>query len=802
MVKNKLKIIYLIGSIEFFVAAIFILNINHSTEQGGLFGYSFHRLLLVTLTLVIAIFLLFLPKSKIEKYELIIKEAFQEKYLVWSYISISLFIMGLLIWLTPKSNIGYFRYYFERLRPLVTALCILPFQINFKLIFNNKIRIDKNLLRSPILVFVFLLFIFVFISISKFGISPDLYYWNVAGIPLTSFQFIILFYISFNVFCLISIFQKPQNNKKIPKVDIILMIILYFGTILIWFNTPMVKHYFSIEPTPPYNQPFPYSDARTLDLGAISIINGWGINFGGSIDKPLYIGILSIFHTFSPNNYSIITLIQISLLALIVPIMYLLGKLFRNRFLGIFISLIVMIKLRNAILLSHIVASVNPKLYVTEVFTLLGLLCISILLFVWVNKKDNKTWLSLIVGCVLGITTLIRMNPVILLPAISLFMFFVMWKNRKAWIFQNFIFLVSFIAIISPWLITGRYIDGTPYYFFKFTEIIKFRYSQTNLDTNLDSSFSELDKSKVGNENKDKIIYKYSYYSNSDIKIFDINSFPGFVINHTLHNIIGSFLILPDTLTREDQNILNLVKRPYWQENQTGIWKGELGTGQQYVIFLNLIIVSFGLYWSWKFWKWGGVIPIMIFLAYCLSLGFARNSGSRYLVPIDWIIYFYYILGIMYIFNIVFKDIFNNWKGESIISSETRISTKLLNKIIIIVSTISIIISFLIIPFTNKFIKLDSPLCGSNINPDDYYQIETGVLSDDIIFQSGQILYPEFSNDGINAILLTCKQFKKIVFNPNNHFYQHGDFVIIGFNPNDSSGRIEFIIPLNNLVSN
>jgi hypothetical protein len=122
---------------------------------------------------------------------------------------------------------------------------------------------------------------------------------------------------------------------------------------------------------------------------------------------------------------------------------------------------------------------------------------------------------------------------------------------------------------------------------------------------------------------------------------------------HTFHNFSTSVMSLPDSLIFEDLN--NRTQPVYWT-NAPG-WKGNLPIIQILLIFLNLLLVAVGLGYSWILHRWAGMLPMTIFIAYSVSLGAAMSSGGRYLVPMDWIIYFYYGLAIVAIYQFVHKVI-------------------------------------------------------------------------------------------------------------------------------------------------
>ena len=64
---------------------------------------------------------------------------------------------------------------------------------------------------------------------------------------------------------------------------------------------------------------------------------------------------------------------------------------------------------------------------------------------------------------------------------------------------------------------------------------------------------------------------------------------------------------------------------------------------------LNIFFIALGISLAWKQWNLIGVTPLVMFMFYDLSNGFARTSGGRYIVPIDWIFIIYYLIGVFQI---------------------------------------------------------------------------------------------------------------------------------------------------------
>jgi hypothetical protein len=103
-----------------------------------------------------------------------------------------------------------------------------------------------------------------------------------------------------------------------------------------------------------------------------------------------------------------------------------------------------------------------------------------------------------------------------------------------------------------------------------------------------------------------------------------------------------------------DYDLDQLGMRAYWQDSLVANWNGSLPTSQTILIFLNLFIIAVGLGYGWKRYHWIGLTPLFIFVTYSLALGLAMDSGGRYIVPIDWIVYFYYSLAIVLIIRFIF----------------------------------------------------------------------------------------------------------------------------------------------------
>lgn len=115
-----------------------------------------------------------------------------------------------------------------------------------------------------------------------------------------------------------------------------------------------------------------------------------------------------------------------------------------------------------------------------------------------------------------------------------------------------------------------------------------------------------------------------------------------FVSSHLLNAQIDSLLLLPvrDGL-RTPQDLLS-PGEAFWQS-----WDGSPTLAQALLLALNLALLALGTGAAWARTRWAGLALLLMNLSYNASNALARNSGWRYLLPVDWMIYTYAALGLV-----------------------------------------------------------------------------------------------------------------------------------------------------------
>ena len=120
------------------------------------------------------------------------------------------------------------------------------------------------------------------------------------------------------------------------------------------------------------------------------------------------------------------------------------------------------------------------------------------------------------------------------------------------------------------------------------------------------------------------------------------NTVTCFVPNHFLHNVLTSILILPTSPVLDDLRHTVRESYPYWRPD----WDGSFPNTSLLVFLLNIFFIAVGMIAAWDKHRLIGLVPLAVFIFYNLSNGFARTSGGRYVVPIDWILTIYFLIGV------------------------------------------------------------------------------------------------------------------------------------------------------------
>jgi 4-amino-4-deoxy-L-arabinose transferase-like glycosyltransferase len=321
--------------------------------------------------------------------------------------------------------------------------------------------------------------------------------------------------------------------------------------------------------------------------------------------------------------------------------------------------------------------------------TLLGVTLFAYLLFLWI--RDRKIWLALLCGGCIGATSLFRLTPLFLFPAGACLVMPAFWKLGKKIIFSHLsAYTLAFLIILVPWIIAGINPKGGHFLLDKLFHAYNKHYGSidNSIQVPRQSGLPEMGITALKWEENAVLVrhsgiiqewtandYGMSALSQNTagMQVNGINETGGPIyrfLDHFLHNFSASVLSMPDSLIFDNLN--HLSQQVYWSDNR--VWHGDLPVSQTVLVFLNLFLIAIGLGYSWIHHRWAGMIPMTIFIAYSLSLAAAMDSGGRYIVPMDWVLYFYYGLAIVVIIQFVYKVLTGRDQGQptSLDSGATR----------------------------------------------------------------------------------------------------------------------------------
>jgi hypothetical protein len=734
-----LKKILTLAFLEFLALGVYWSIVPSTKYTGGLGGFSPTRLALIGVALVLSALMLFLLMKSPNFFTTFFENHARELiYPAWF-----LMIIVVIGMVAPAIFWNEYRVYFERLRPLLVILGTLPAQLLLPKLLIGIRRPDSSSQRFFAWSFAGLLALIGVMWVSGLGITPEPWFWNGAGMPLTTIQWLGILLGSSLLAWLVSL-AKVRFSKHLWLLDVLLSLVLFFVTAWVWTSTPMLKHFFSPQPQPPYFQPYPYSDARVYDTEAWSFLTGNRITIDfktASVEeiyiyysKPFYVAFLALLHRLVNDDYVLMSFWNAVLMALAVPILFWIGKVFHSRFLGMVLALTILFRQQNAILMAQVIAGVNPLLLITEVFFMLIVILLCLAGFLWLRKGTRQFNTSLLLGGGWGALSLMRLNALGMLP-VFLFTAFLSFKKGGKVFWKNILtLLLGWAMVFMPWLVVGRDINGIPLLLLSSSNLLMEFWRPSAKAIPLPELSLQPGEAPVKN--------------NKPLPF--VENFPGFVFNHTLQNGITSFLTLPDSINPDDQSLPNLVKRPYW--SATDQWRGQFPWSQVPFLTANIILIAVGIAWSWKRWRWAGLFPLLFFWNYAITLGLSRVSGSRYIVPIDWIVFLYFGCGLAVILRWM-------WDGLVVLSADVSELPTQINKIKVrsrygnALAVALVLLLALPVPLVYSGALKTIDACAEQAWADQNIQSNPGEK-----LWIGKILYPVLDKGKMTFYLVTCRQ--------------------------------------------
>lgn len=475
-----------------------------------------------------------------------------------------------------------------------------------------------------------------FISLTGIGFTMDDVglNWGPAGTPLTFVQVNLVLAIGFLLtFLIYSIGSriKKSHSRWLSLLDVCIFVVLWGLAVILWSSQTMSPSHFAPALSAPNYEYYPYSDAAIFDSMSYHLISGIGFS-ETLVRRPLYVGLVALFHKIGGVSYDGTVLFQILLLSLIPSFIYLLTTRLANRLAGFIAGGLVILREANAIDLSGKIVVSHAKLIMSDLTATLGVVVFVYVCIILFAKPKHDGWLLLIIGAILGLLALVRAQSLILAPLILLFTLFPQ-KTRKPLFISPVIILLGLILVLLPWAwrnwnISGSLTLGDP----GEKMLMARNYSLHPL---------EYPQPLSG-----ETVVSFSERLSREILSFVLEH-PGdaafFVSNHFMHSLATSAVyIAPVYSTSSPESLVS--EYPFWD-----IWDGSLPEGSLPSLMCNLAILAFGIAMTQNDGKRSGWYPLMVFVVYQAGNAIARTSGWRFALPVDWIILVYYCIALSYL---------------------------------------------------------------------------------------------------------------------------------------------------------
>ncbi|MEO7839390.1 MAG: hypothetical protein ABIU06_08580 [Anaerolineales bacterium] len=624
-----------------------ILSSPSESDNAVFFGLSIPRLFFA-LGLLIAFFLFTSITVKVLRHqewaEKILKEWFGtgrfSKVTMWlAAISFGLGWIGCFL---PSYRVGTLVNYWIAIRPLMIFILIASLS-TLTVIFIKRNRLmaqDLKISRTHYLAFILFLactLILVIMLTSGFGIRTLDDFWYGAGVPILASQLIAALLGGI-------LFLQMENRLNWRRSDLIVFLLIYTATAILWIREPLQKSFLFTGPYPPNHVLYPFVDSAIFDTASQFALIGQGIFNGQFFERSLYVSFLIYLHSLFDQDYDKLMAIQAGIFAIFPALIYFIGRSLNVRAIGFAAAIIAVLRGINSIAASNMIDMANPKMLLTDFPTAIGMALIILLTCEWLKMPIRKLHYALWIGGAIGFTLMLRTNALVLLLFIPVYVLFKFLPEWKKWLISVLFIILGMIAITLPWELRNQARGGIIYgsYLVKFQNVIKQRYIPPSEPS---GSLPQQGMATVSFKNTQVFLdlshgasYRAQGARSCDTVIC-------FAPNHFLHNIVTALLILPTSPLLDDLRHTVKDAHPYWQPD----WDGYLTPSSLFFLILNVFFIALGISLAWHKLRLNGLTPLAVFIFYNISNALARTSGGRYLVPMDWIVSIYFLLGVFWL---------------------------------------------------------------------------------------------------------------------------------------------------------
>jgi hypothetical protein len=642
-------IFFIYSSFVAFVAIVLLgeMLLSPSEPENTLvLGLSFPRLILAVGLFVGFVFFMFLSLKVLRDPswgERTVEEWFgrSRRSQVMSWVAGIGFGLGWIGSFLPAYRAGPLSVHWARLHPAMIFLLLVSFA-TLMIIFIRRSNFptrdsnfSKTLKAGLALFLISLLFITVMLY-SGFGVSAAEDYWYGAGIPILISQ--LMAAIGGGIF-----FLPIERKWSRRHSDLIVFLLIYLVTAVLWAREPLQRSFLFIGPYAPNHVLYPFADSALFDTASQFALIGQNFLFYNVqfFERALYISFLVYLHALVGQDYGQLMALQAAVFAVFPALVYLVGRSLNLRAIGFAAAMIAIFRGTNSIAASNMIDMANPKMMLTDFPTAIGVALVVLFTIEWLKKPRQNWYYAVWVGGIIGLTIMLRTNTLMLLLFLPFYALLKYWMNWKTWLVSSFLLLLAVFAVTLPWELRNQSLGGQIYgpIIAKFQNVIQQRYTPP---TDPSSSHPGEQRLSILSFRQLEILTALSQENEPPQMTQSCDRVVCFVPNHFLHNILTSILVLPTSPILDDLRHTVRESFPYWDAK----WDGVFAAPSLLLFILNVFFITLGISVAWKQWQWVGMTPIAIFMFYNISNGFARTSGGRYIVPIDWIFIIYFLIGV------------------------------------------------------------------------------------------------------------------------------------------------------------
>ena len=680
-VQTYYSVFFILAFLESIVASGYLLSIPSDEKAALIFGFSAERLALLGIVVFFGLLSVFgffsIIRSKFFLFNFINNLYENPKKIddVFMLTLFASFLSGFYL-LLPREKPGRFLAHQIRLDPVLIYICLFSLQFILCLILdprNSSVRQLKETiykkskalkiiickksktLKLTILIFACLLLIWLLVAISGIGIRNSEVFWGSGGVPILPLHILLVGGMIFFGSWFLNRTIPDAINKYFPsrKIDLLFTMLLLVSAAVLWNLTPMESNYFVQGPYNFGDDYLPYSDASHFDIGGHFALIGQGLdNNNPYVDHSAYMAFLAFLHKIVGYDFQSLVFLQVIIFSIYVGFAYWVVVELHSRVAGLFLACLLILRQAIAIIAGKFIFGSHVKLLMTEIPIAIGLSILTLMLVKALKHKRLLFWYALPAGSITALMILTRYNTLVFPLVIIAALLVLPGHNLKNKFRFITVFISSLIISLTPWMWRTWRITGNPFSFFEKSKAVfggTFRTGWIQLGGRIFKSTAFLGLLAAPIIKQARGIL--GFWPAESEKLTGVADLVFRTCNHFFHSLILSVVSLP-IFHYPVYTLTELIHEayPFW-DKLGGRWQGEITLPITVGIIINLFILSVGLGKSWKRRGSVGLVPLYMFLVYHASTAIARISGGRILVPCDWLLIIYYVIGLVELFR-------------------------------------------------------------------------------------------------------------------------------------------------------